>query len=142
MILSLKEEVIEAEVESPSDDNDIWAAVLQPDMSRDSIEGRVCIISQPILKQNLKCMFSGDITTPEDFNKYIQRNARGPFCGVCHQFSNKSVTNVRNHVESKHFPNMFDYQCNQCEMTVGTRKALDSHRQRNHKNMIEYINKS
>jgi len=75
----------------------------------------------------------GDITTPEDFNKYIERNANGPYCGVCHQFSNKSVTNVRNHVESKHFPNLFNYQCNQCEMTFGTQKALDVHRQRNHK---------
>ena len=43
--ISIKEEVIEAEVESPSDDHDIWAVVLQPDTSRDSIEGRVCIVS-------------------------------------------------------------------------------------------------
>jgi len=80
----------------------------------------------------------GEIATPEDFNKFIERNASGPYCGVCNQFFNKSVTNVRNHVESKHFPNLFSYQCNQCDMTLGTQKALDVHRQRNHKKPCLY----
>jgi len=74
----------------------------------------------------------GNISSPEDFKKYIGRDAAGPYCGICQQFDNKSVTNVRNHVESKH------YQCNQCDMSFGTNKALDIHRQRTHKKVPLY----
>ena len=44
------------------------------------------------------------LTSPEDFKKFIHRDDNGPVCGICFQFSNRSVTNVRNHIESKHFP--------------------------------------
>merc|ERR1719154_132770 len=80
-----------------------------------------------------KSFFLGTISTPEDFKKFIERNENGPYCGICQQFSSKSVTNVRHHVESKHFPNTFNYQCNQCEQNFGTNKALDVHRQRTHR---------
>jgi len=80
----------------------------------------------------------GNISSPEDFKKYLERDATGPYCGICQQFDNKSVTNVRNHVEYKHFPNVFNYQCNQCDMSFGTNKALDIHRQRTHKKVPLY----
>jgi len=77
---------------------------------------------------------SGTVASPEDFKKYIARNDSGPVCGICYQFSNRSVTNVKNHIESKHFPNLFTYTCKHCEMTFGTNTALEIHTRRTHKN--------
>ena len=39
---------------------------------------------------------------------------------------------IRNHVESLHFPDMFAYQCKICNMTMKSRKALDNHKYRKH----------
>jgi len=69
----------------------------------------------------------GSVTSPEDFKKYIQRDESGPHCGICLQFYNRSVTNVRNHIESKHFPNSFSYTCRKCCINVSTKVALDRH---------------
>jgi len=80
----------------------------------------------------------GSINCPEDFDKYILKelneNGHGYLhkCGICLQFSNKSSGHVRNHLESKHFPNTFSYACPFCDMVLGTRKALEVHRQRKH----------
>jgi hypothetical protein len=54
------------------------------------------------------------------------------YCGICSQFSNKGAANVRNHVEAKHFPNMFTYSCELCEKTFGKKTALYNHRRNMH----------
>merc|ERR1719186_2225058 len=69
----------------------------------------------------------GSLTSAEDFKKYIERDENGPHCGICQQFYNRSVTNVRNHIESKHFPNSFMYTCRKCSINVSTKVALDRH---------------
>jgi len=70
----------------------------------------------------------GDFTSPEDFIKFVVRNDSGaPTCGICLQFSNQAVVNVRNHIESKHYPNTFVYNCPKCHSIKNTRKALDIH---------------
>ena len=77
---------------------------------------------------------SGEVRSPEDLKQYVLRDATGTFyCGFCHQFSNKSSTNVRNHCEAKHFPNLFSYPCQICTEVFGTNIALYNHVARTHK---------
>ena len=75
---------------------------------------------------------SGKISRPEDFDKYIIPNqtAGGYYCSLCLQFTHVAKSNVRNHVESKHFPNSFVYNCEQCGHSLGTKKALQRHKAR------------
>ena len=64
----------------------------------------------------------------------VTRNDAGmPSCSVCMKFSNKSLGNARNHIESRHYPNTFSYTCTQCPAVLGTFNALNMH-QRGHRN--------
>ena len=74
----------------------------------------------------------GKITKPEDFDKYIIPNqtAGGHSCSLCLQFTHVAKSNVRNHVESRHFPNSFVYNCDHCGHNLGTKKALQRHKAR------------
>jgi len=70
----------------------------------------------------------GRFTSPEEFVKFVTRNDGGvPTCGICFQFSNQAIVNVRNHIESKHFPNSFTYNCPKCQIMKNTKKALEIH---------------
>ena len=73
------------------------------------------------------------IEKPEDFHQFIGRNSSGCFCTICHTFSHRSSTNVKNHVESKHFPNSFTYTCPMCQMSFGSKKSLENHKSLHHK---------
>ena len=55
-------------------------------------------------------------------------------CTLCSKFSHSSRTNVRNHVESKHFPNMFSYACELCGQAFPSKNNVQLHRSRVHKN--------
>jgi len=68
----------------------------------------------------------------EDLKKYIVRRDIIPECGICFNYSNKSSTNVRNHIESKHFPGMFSHKCDYCEKIYNSKQAVDKHRIRSH----------
>jgi len=65
---------------------------------------------------------------PEDLDQFIGRGEMGYTCEICAQFSHGSKSNVRNHVESKHFPNSFVYNCNICGKVCNSRQALQQHR--------------
>jgi len=54
-------------------------------------------------------------------------------CTLCSKFSHASRTNVRNHVESKHFPNMFSYACELCGQSFPSKNNVQLHRSRVHK---------
>jgi len=68
-----------------------------------------------------------DLQSPEDFKKYIVKTDRGQTCSICQEFSHSSKSNVRKHIESRHFPNSFSYTCAYCDTVVGTQMALDKH---------------
>lgn len=68
------------------------------------------------------------VRSHEDFKKYILPTEWGKICSLCHEFSHKSLYNVMNHIESKHFPNTFTYSCNKCGAKVGTKKGLERHK--------------
>ena len=80
---------------------------------------------------------SGLVACEDDFGQYIVREPqdRGYYCAICEQFRRRPVGDVRNHVESKHFPNSFSYPCPDCGDVLGTRKALERHKQRIHSNV-------
>ena len=66
---------------------------------------------------------------PEDLDQFISpRPELGYTCDICAAFGHASKSNVRNHVESKHFPNTFVYNCNQCQKQCNSRQALHQHK--------------
>ena len=86
-------------------------------------------MSSPLIVVNL-----GVIMKPEDFEQYIERRLDGVYiCNICHESSSDRRYRVLNHVESKHFPNTFSYQCQHCNTVLGTNTALIRHIDRVHK---------
>ena len=83
---------------------------------------------------------SGSINSPEDLNQYVLSSGDGFFyCGICNHQARK--TDLKNHIESKHFPHMFSYQCPECSHVVGTKKALQRHKDRSHpKHWCQIVN--
>jgi len=77
----------------------------------------------------------GQIYNVEDFDKFMEKEptAYGYFCNICQMYRKRQKSDVRNHIESKHFPNMFSYSCDQCDYVAGTNKALSRHVQNVHK---------
>ena len=67
----------------------------------------------------------------EDLLQYVVRTERGYEC-PCGGFSHKSKSTVQCHVESKHFPNHFVWNCNICGKQAKTKTALLSHKYQFH----------
>ena len=87
----------------------------------------------------LKCFIisgTGDLSMsdPDDFEQFVQRNGNSGhyYCQLCN-YSQAQFSVVKNHVESKHFPNTFSYQCPFCDKHFGTNKAFIIHKNRFHK---------
>ena len=84
----------------------------------------------------LKCIIisgAGSISNPDDFDQYVQRGgSSGHYCQLC-SYSQAQFSVVKNHIESKHFPNTFSYQCPFCNKNFGTNKAFIIHKNRYHK---------
>ena len=80
------------------------------------------------------CIFTGDITSFEDFDQFVSKEqGHGYFCTICQLYRRRGIADVRNHIESKHFPNTFSYSCNLCDIVLGTNTALVRHKQSKHK---------
>jgi len=76
----------------------------------------------------------GTISRPEDLLQYIGKDQlANHLCMLCNDFKHKSRANVRNHVESKHFTNMFVYECDICGKTAASQQALHRHKSSYHK---------
>jgi len=76
-----------------------------------------------------------DFMDPADLFKYVERiHISGKYiCGICKTFSHAGKSHVRNHVESKHFPDMFTYNCDQCDKIFSTKNGVANHRSVAHK---------
>jgi len=73
---------------------------------------------------------------PEELLVYVTENTDLNselkwMCKICGK-PGLNRRDIRNHVESLHFPDMFAYQCKICLMTMKSRKALDNHKYRKH----------
>ena len=57
----------------------------------------------------------GTIHKFEDFDQYVGRSANGSkCCGLCFNFESNHPRDLRNHIEARHFPDTFTYQCPEC----------------------------
>lgn len=73
---------------------------------------------------------SGHITNPQDLDQFVLTSEDGSYyCGICSQAANQK-SNLKRQIESKHFPNLFSYQCPFCYISVGTRDALQNHKKK------------
>jgi len=78
----------------------------------------------------------GALSSPEDLKSYISKDdlSGQHTCVICN-YANRNAGNVRNHVESRHFPNMFEYTCKLCGDVFGTKTQLNNHLARSHKKL-------
>jgi len=64
----------------------------------------------------------------DDFKNFVSKDEYGShFCTICNTFKHKSCSNVVNHIESKHFPNSFVYNCKYCGKQFNARNSLNVH---------------
>jgi len=70
-----------------------------------------------------------DFASTEDFDVYIARDGPVRICTLCGLFKNKTITNVRCHIESKHFPGIFNYTCQICAKVCNSKTAFRDHSQ-------------
>jgi len=73
-------------------------------------------------------------SSPEDLFQYVVKNpVKGYQCSICEKYKSPARVNVRNHVESKHFPNTFEYPCEYCGKIMYSKNYRDTHISMNHK---------
>ena len=72
---------------------------------------------------------------PTKLYEYVGYDAESGkhICLKCSNFSHKSRSNARNHVEAVHFPALFTYSCQVCGQETGSKNALNIHMTRFHK---------
>ena len=63
----------------------------------------------------------------EDLQQYAVRTESGYTC-FCGGYSHRKMANVQYHIESKHFPEHFDWNCNICGKHAKTKRALLKHK--------------
>jgi len=73
---------------------------------------------------------------PADLLQYIVKDSStgNLSCSLCYSFSHRSRANVRNHIESKHFPKTFVYTCPICEKECPSHQSMLKHKSLFHKN--------
>ena len=83
---------------------------------------------------------AGLVSSVEDFDSYIVKEAesQGYYCSLCSLYGKRGRTDVRDHIESRHFPGTFSYNCLQCNQTLPTNKALKRHKQK-HKIVLWFM---
>ena len=80
---------------------------------------------------NKSSQISG-ITDPDELYQFIRRDAENGkfFCTICNLMGHPKRSNVRNHIECKHFKDAFIYSCDLCSYTSNTKDALQRHRRK------------
>ena len=81
------------------------------------------------------------VDDPSDLLKYVEKDhlTGKHTCKLCNAFSHSGRSHVRNHVESKHFPDIFTYECDQCDKTFSTKNGVANHRSAVHKPAKSYL---
>ena len=145
--MSMECPVVESALPSPTQPSPMCATTLRADIFQ-TLSPMLVLAVPRYLHQKSRCrtmpasvkllcnktlltlclFFQGTFSSPEEFIKFVVRNDGGvPTCGICLQFSNQAIVNVRNHIESKHYPNTFTYSCPKCHSLKNTKKALEIH---------------
>ena len=87
--------------------------------------------------QHVTCFLSGRPINRKVFDQYMERtmleDGRPGFrCTLCGK-QNTNNCNVKNHIESIHFPGLFSYNCDYCERKFKSKNAQCSHVSKVHK---------
>jgi len=87
---------------------------------------------------NLQAVVTPDVPEglqPGDLLQYTTKDlATGKhICTLCTSFSHSAQANVRNHIESKHFPGTFVYTCQICGKQSPSHQGLLKHKSKWHK---------
>ena len=104
-------------------------------MVEERIKSAVCFPKDQLCLN--QCGFcAGALSSPEELKSYISKDELSGqhTCVICN-YANRNAGNVRNHVESRHFPNMFEYTCKICGDLFGTKTQLNNHLARSHKKL-------
>ena len=86
-------------------------------------------------------MFSDEFDDPSDLLQFVRKDPgdQKHHCTICENFSHATKSCARNHVESKHYPNLFTYSCDICAEIFSTKTNLNAHRTRKHKKTGNHI---
>ena len=86
--------------------------------------------------RNLILLFLGLVVSdPSELWQFVTKDKQdGKFhCTICNVFSHPSSGCTRNHVEAKHFPKSFSYECSVCSQTFHSKNSLNTHTYNTHK---------
>merc|ERR1712098_418613 len=74
------------------------------------------------------------LTDPDDLYQFVKREGENGkfYCDICHLFFHVKRSNARNHVENRHFPTYFLYNCDYCSETFHSKTKMQSHRHKSH----------
>lgn len=79
----------------------------------------------------------GELMDPSELVKYIAEvhTENGKFwsCSLCNNLLHKVKMNVRNHVESVHFPGAFSHKCPECGKDLPSNDMFYQHMSKYHK---------
>ena len=77
------------------------------------------------------------VSDPSDLMQYVTRDPQDKkfYCTICNVFSHLKAACTRNHVEAKHFPNVFSYECPVCSQSFHSKISLNGHKASKHKNV-------
>jgi len=75
---------------------------------------------------------------PSELMQFVEQDKedisrRRYVCNICNNFYHQSKSNVRNHVECKHFPDSFVYNCELCGNSLPSKAALHKHKHKAHR---------
>ena len=76
-----------------------------------------------------------EITDPSQLNDFIRRGDSDGryYCTICESFSHVNRISARNHIEAKHFPDSFVYNCELCPEQFKNAIGLNNHKARKHR---------
>ena len=85
----------------------------------------------------------GEASGRNVFDQYLEKSQlkdgrSGYKCTMCGK-ENSHVNNVRNHVESVHFPGHFSYDCEHCGKTFKSKNSLCNHVSKSHRWTIKFV---
>ena len=98
-------------------------------------DNQTIIFLSKIIASISDCIENTNITSPDDLYLFCSKEVGETKwkCNICLQFKHGGRNQVRNHVESKHFPNQFQYNCEYCEKSCSTKKGLEVHISEKHR---------